>query len=72
MDALTHDEIIRLSPQERLTLIGQLWESLDESTIPLPDSQQAELSRRLASLDDARSQAMTWEQLRIELAQRCP
>ncbi|BAC89631.1 addiction module protein [Gloeobacter violaceus] len=70
MDALSQDEITRLTPQERLALIEQLWDSLDESAIPLPDSQQAELSRRLVSLHDDRSQALTWEQLRSELARR--
>jgi putative addiction module component (TIGR02574 family) len=72
MEAITHDEIIRLSPQERLILIEQIWDSLDETAIPLPNSQQEELTRRLASLDDDRQQSMTWEQLQTELARRCP
>jgi putative addiction module component (TIGR02574 family) len=72
MEAITHDDITRLSTQERLTLIEQLWDSLDESAIPLPNSQQEELTRRLESLDDDRQQAMTWEQLCPELARRCP
>jgi putative addiction module component (TIGR02574 family) len=29
MPTLTHDEITRLSPEERLTLIRELWDSLD-------------------------------------------
>jgi putative addiction module component (TIGR02574 family) len=72
MQALTRSEITRLSPEERLTLIGQLWDSLHDSEIPLPPAQQAELSRRMASLEQDRSQAVNWEQFRAELARRCP
>ena len=71
MQAMTHDEISRLSPEERLALIGQLWDSLDDSKIPLPVTQQAELRRRLATLDQDRAEAVTWGQLRAELARRC-
>ncbi len=69
---LTPEEISRLSPKERLDLIDQLWESLDASAIPIPPLQQAELARRLANLDDDRSQTVTWESLKADLAQRCP
>ena len=69
---LTHDEINRLSPQERLTLIEQLWDSLTDADIPLTPAQQAELERRLATLDHDRAQAVTWDNLKAELAQRCP
>jgi putative addiction module component (TIGR02574 family) len=69
---LTADEITRLTPQERLRLIGQLWDSLTDVDTPLPPAQQAELGRRLDTLDHDRSQAVTWEHLKAELAQRCP
>lgn len=70
MQTLTRDEISRLSPEERLTLIGQLWDSLGETEIPLPSPQRDELLRRLAAWGQDRSQAVTWEQLRAELARR--
>jgi putative addiction module component (TIGR02574 family) len=69
---LTHDEITRLSPEERLTLIAQLWDSLDDDHVPLTTAQQAELERRLAALDHDRAQSVSWETLKAELAQRCP
>jgi putative addiction module component (TIGR02574 family) len=72
MQTLTPDEIARLSPQERLALIGQLWDSLHDADVPLPPAQQAELARRLATLDQDREQAVSWEQLRGELARRRP
>jgi len=68
MKILTRDEIRRLSPAERLSLIGDLWDSLDDG--PLPSRQTAELERRLATLDDDLAQAVTWDQLKAELAAR--
>ena len=70
MLTLTHDEITRLSPEERLTLIGELWDSLDPAAVPVPPSQLAELRRRLDSFEQDRSGGITWEQLRAQLARR--
>lgn len=72
MGSLSSDELARLSPAERLALIGQLWDSLADAEIPLPQAQQAELASRLSSLDQDRAQAVTWEQLRAELERRRP
>ena len=69
---LTHDEITRLSPDERLALIAQLWDSLDDHQVQLTPSQLAELERRLATLDQDHAQSVTWETLKAELEQRCP
>jgi putative addiction module component (TIGR02574 family) len=69
---LKHDEITRLSPDERLALIAQLWDSLDDHQVQLTPSQLAELERRLATLDQDRAQSVTWETLKAELEQRCP
>jgi putative addiction module component (TIGR02574 family) len=72
MDLLTTEEIIRLSPPERLALIAQLWESLEQDQLPLSPAQQNELQRRLVSLDQGRRQGITWAALKSELEQRCP
>jgi putative addiction module component (TIGR02574 family) len=72
MDPLSHDELARLTPPERLALISQLWDSLDSEQLPLSDAQQAELDRRLATLDEDRRRGITWEALRAELEHRCP
>lgn len=72
MELLTPDEIVRLSPPERIALIAQLWDSLDDSHLPLTGAQQAELEIRLASLDQDRLNGVTWAALKAELEQRCP
>ena len=72
MASLNSYELARLSPEERLALIGQLWDSLSDADVPLPEAQQAELALRLSNFDQDRAQAVTWEQLRAELERRHP
>ena len=72
MELLTHDELVRLTPPERLALISQLWDSLEEEQLPITGAQRAELDSRLASLDQDRREGITWEALKTELEQRCP
>jgi putative addiction module component (TIGR02574 family) len=40
-----------LSPQERLDLIGELWDSLSSAAVPVTPAQKAEIKRRLETLD---------------------
>lgn len=72
MNFLTHDELARLTPPERLELISQLWDSLDADQLPLTAAQQRELDRRMASLDEDRREGVTWAELKAELERRCP
>jgi putative addiction module component (TIGR02574 family) len=70
MNALTRTAIIRLSPHERLALIGDLWDSLSEAETPVTPPQVAEIERRLASFEQDRTVAVTWDQLKAERADR--
>lgn len=72
MSTLTLEEISRLSPPERLALIGDLWDSLSDAELPATPAQRAELERRLESFEHDRASAVTWEQLKAELASRAP
>ena len=72
MDILTHDELVRLTPPERLALNSQLWDRLEDNQLPLTAAQQAELDHRLAGLDQDRREGMTWAALKAELERRCP
>jgi putative addiction module component len=40
MAILTADEIVRLSPSERLALIAELWDSLEQHDLPLSEAQE--------------------------------
>ena len=70
MDVLKHDELARLTQPERLALISQLWDSLEPSDLPLTAAQEAELDRRLESLDQDRREGTTWTALKAELERR--
>ena len=70
MTTLTRDEITRLTPQERLALIGDLWDSMADADLALPASQYRELEDRWSSFDNDRQAAVSWAELKAELAAR--
>ena len=63
-------DISRLTPKERLDLIGELWDSLSPADVPLTSAHKAELDRRLASFDVDRSNAINWDDVEAELDRR--
>jgi putative addiction module component (TIGR02574 family) len=72
MNTLTSEEIARLSPPERLALIGDLWDSLTDAELPVSPAQRVELERRLDSFERDRAPSKTWQQLKAALATRAP
>lgn len=66
MDLIRPDEIVRLTHSERLSLIAQLWDSLEHDQLPLTSAQELELEHRLASLDEDRHNTVTWSALKAE------
>ncbi|MDA9409051.1 MULTISPECIES: addiction module protein [unclassified Bradyrhizobium] len=63
-------DISRLTPKERLDLIGELWDSLSATDVRLTPAQEAELDRRLATFDADRREAIPWEDIEAELDRR--
>ena len=63
-------DISRLTPKERLDLIGELWDSLSAADVTLTPAQVAELDRRLATFDVDRREAIPWEEIDTELDRR--
>lgn len=64
--------IDRLSPEERVALAMEIWESLGEARprTRLTAEQQAELARRDAELDANPRIALTWEQIRASVEKK--
>ena len=56
-------DINKLSPEERLDLIEELWDSLSEdpANIPLTEAQAKELDRRLEEMDKDSSLGIPWD-----------
>jgi putative addiction module component (TIGR02574 family) len=63
-------DIARLTPRERLDLIGELWDSLEPEDVTLTPAQEAELARRMQTFDEDMKTAVSWEVVKARLARR--
>jgi putative addiction module component (TIGR02574 family) len=59
-------DISRLSPKERLDLIGELWDSLTAEEVQLTPAQARELDRRIATFAHDAKTAIPWETIDAE------
>ena len=59
-----------LTPDERIELAGQLWDSLDAESVGLDDALASELRRRRAELAADGVAGEPWRQVLDEIAQR--
>lgn len=76
--ALSPSDYRHLSVEERLQLVGDIWDSIAEDVtaepelLPLTDEERAELDRRIAEDDADPDAAIPWEealaQIRRQLA----
>ena len=72
--SLSNSEIRELTVEERLELVGEIWDSIIEETDPceLTDEQKSELDRRLAAHNENPKAGSTWPEVKARLkAQRC-
>lgn len=61
-----------LSPEERLRLIEELWESLNENpgSVPPTNAQREELDRRLDDLERSGPEGIPWDQVLQQIRSR--
>ena len=65
------EEVMRLEPDERATLMRLLIETLDAvSEEGVEDAWRVEIERRMTELDSGAVEAVTWEDLRARLYRR--
>ncbi len=64
--------IDRLSVEERLVLVQELWESIaeDSAALPLTNAQRAELDRRLAEHEAHPQNVVSWEEVKASITER--
>ncbi|MCI0622941.1 MAG: addiction module protein [Acidobacteria bacterium] len=62
-------DISRLTPEEPLDLIEELWESLhaDSQLIGLTQAQETELDRRLDEMEHDGADGIPWEQVLMQI-----
>jgi putative addiction module component (TIGR02574 family) len=65
-------DIETLSPEERLKLLEELWDSLSSSpdAVPLTEPQREELDRRLDELDREGPDGIPWEEVQRRISSR--
>jgi putative addiction module component (TIGR02574 family) len=62
-----------MTAQERIALMGRLWDSLDAAVVaPISPGLEAELTRREAAADEDPEGGVPWHTLRDELRNRLP
>ena len=61
-----------LSPEARLELTGELWDSLSEKPedVPLTDAQREELDRRLDDVERSSPAGISWEKVLQQIRTR--
>jgi putative addiction module component (TIGR02574 family) len=60
--------IDKMSAEDRIRLIGEIWDSLDGYEIP--ESHRQELDRRIAAADAEPDNRSSWEEVRARLRER--
>jgi putative addiction module component (TIGR02574 family) len=56
-------DIAKLSPEERLELLEQIWDSLSPEAVPMTDAHIEELDRRLDELDREGPVGIPWNEV---------
>lgn len=63
-------DLSAMTVEERLELIARLWDSLEESAVPLTQAQEEELARRVADMEANPQDQMPWEEVRDRILGR--
>ena len=69
---LSPEQVARLTPEERLTLIEVLWDSLEQGDVPVTPEQAAELDRRDATYEQDAANAKPWNEVRANIERKVP
>ena len=56
-------DIAKLSPEQRLELLEQIWDTLSPEAVPMTDGQKEELNRRLDELDREGPVGIPWNEV---------
>ena len=72
MNATISVEIARLTPMEKLSLIGELWDGLaaNESDIPIPEWHKNVLAEDQARYGENPAGGSSWEEVKARITNR--
>lgn len=60
-------EIKNLSVAERISIMEEIWNSLDKKDLPVTDAQKQEVRKRIETFKAGNSKFFTWEDIKAEL-----
>lgn len=60
-------EIKKLSIAERISIIGEIWESIDKGGLSVMDSQKLEIQERIERYKKGKTKFFTWDEIMAEL-----
>lgn len=63
-------DIGRLSPEDRLALLEEIWDSLTPDDVPLTEPQRRELDQRLNDLEQDGQSGIPWEEVLRRIRER--
>ena len=66
----SREDIDRMTDAEKLDLIDELWDSLEDKAFPPTPEQAAELDRRMETFDEDIKHAISWDELEAKLIAR--
>ncbi len=72
MNAVIAREVANLSPDQRLALIGEIWDTVAAApeSVPVPESHRAELARRVAAHRAAPGEVVQWTEVEAQIDER--
>ena len=60
-------EIKKLSVAERISMIEEIWESIDKGSLSVSDSQKREVRERVERYKNGKTNFFTWDEIKTEL-----
>ena len=60
-------EILKLSVADRMSLIEEIWNSIDHQNLSVTEAHKKELDNRLKRLAEGKTKFTTWEEVKRNL-----
>ena len=61
-------EIKKLSVEEHISILEEIWKSIDKGGLCVSDSQKLEVRERVERYKNGKTRFFTWDEIKIELA----
>ena len=63
-------DILKMSPSDRLEMVEQIWESIKPEDIEIPKAQMEELDKRIALHEAGEAEWLSYEEVKAKLSKK--